>query len=94
MYRLLTNYIFGLQYDRKTGQQYKICDKISLPNELDLNKYLADEVKVSNLKENYTYDPDDYIYDLKSIAAHYGNGINSGHYKGNLSFFITIEIDK
>ena len=28
------------------------------------------------------YDPNDYVYDLKSIAAHYGNEINSGHYQG------------
>jgi ubiquitin C-terminal hydrolase len=93
LYRLVSNFIFGFQYDSRTGQPYKICDKISLPNELDLNKYLSEEVKISNPNENYIYDPDDYIYDLKSIAAHYGNGINSGHYKGNISFKIRLEIE-
>ena len=66
--------------------RFKINDKINIPNELDLNNYLANYVR-----EAEDYDSKDYIYELKSIACHYGDQLNSGHYKGNL-FSIAVKL--
>ena len=69
---------FYNKYDRRTNERFKIKSKIAIPIELDLNKYLAKDTKYD---ENYN--KQNFLYDLSSIAAHYGNEVNSGHYKGN-----------
>ena len=72
----LTFFLNRLGYDLYNGDRIKIGSKFEFPLEIDMSKYLADDLLQSEVKSNST---EDNLYELYAVIIHNGNP-HRGHY--------------